>query len=124
MKLILAAVAFAASAAMAIAADDPMASRYGNTVVAKTADGKEAGRTYYDADGKYTRKTPAGKSKGTWKIDGANICLTQTEPAPPAGTARGLSSVPGRQESRRLVGSDVAGRHEGYGDAAEGPSVS
>ena len=98
MKLILAAVAFAASAAMAIAADDPMASRYGNTVVAKTADGKEAGRTYYDADGKYTRKTPAGETKGTWKIDGANICLTQTEPAPPAGTAAACLPFPGAKK--------------------------
>ena len=104
MKLILAAVAFAASAAMAIAADDPMASRYGNTVVAKAADGKEAGRTYYDADGKYTRKTPAGETKGTWKIDGANICLTQTEPAPPAGTA-----ARDRRAGRRRAGPESRG---------------
>jgi hypothetical protein len=95
MKLILAAVAFAASAAVAIAADDPMASRYGNTVVANSADGKEAGRTYYNADGTYSRKTPAGESKGTWKMDGDKVCLTQTEPAPPAGTAAVCVPFPG-----------------------------
>lgn len=89
MKRILAAVAVAAfSVTMAMAADDPMANRYGNTVVAKGADGKELGRTYYNADGTMTRKTSDGKeSKGTWKLDGGKICITQTEPAPPAGTA-------------------------------------
>ena len=86
MKLILAAVAFAASAAVAVASEDPMAGRYGNTVVTTTADGKEAGRTYYDADGKMSRTTPAGTIKGTWKIEGDKLCITQTEPAPPAGT--------------------------------------
>ena len=89
MKLILMGVAaLALSTTFAIAADDPMASRYGNTVVAKGADGKEVGRTYYNADGSYTRKTADGKeSKGTWKMDGGKVCLAQTEPAPPAAMA-------------------------------------
>lgn len=95
MKLILAAVAFAASAAAAIAADDPMASRYGNTVVVTTADGKEFARTYYNADGTYSRKAAAGESKGTWKMEGANLCGAQTEPAPPAGTAPTCLPFPG-----------------------------
>ena len=82
MKRILAGlVAAAFSVSMAMAADDPMASRYSNTVVAKTADGKEAGRTYYNADGSFTRKTPAGETKGTWKLEGDKICVTQTAPA-------------------------------------------
>jgi hypothetical protein len=93
MKRILAGlVAAAFSVSMAMAADDPMASRYGNTVVAKGADGKEIGRTYYNADGTYERSTPAGKSKGTWKMDGGKLCLTQTEPAPPA--AQGTVCLP------------------------------
>ena len=89
MKRILASAALLAfSASFAIAADDPMASRYGNTVVAKTADGKEAGRSYYNADGSMTRKTADGKeSKGTWKLDGGKICITQTDPAPAANMA-------------------------------------
>jgi hypothetical protein len=96
MKRILAGlVAAAFSVSMAIAADDPMATRYGNTVVAKTADGKELGRTYYNADGSYTRKTPAGESKGTWKMDSGKLCLTQTEPAPPANQGTVCLPFPG-----------------------------
>lgn len=99
MKRILAGmVAAALGVSLALAADDPMASRYGNTVVAKSADGKEIGRTYYDADGKYTRKTPAGESKGTWKMDGGKICLTQTEPAPPATQGTVCLPFPGAKK--------------------------
>ncbi|MDZ4741764.1 MAG: hypothetical protein SGJ03_17950 [Alphaproteobacteria bacterium] len=48
MKRILAGVVVAAlGVSMAVAADDPMAGRYGNTVVTTSADGKEAGRSYY-----------------------------------------------------------------------------
>jgi len=97
MKRILAGIACVAlSASLAFAADDPMASRYGNTIVAKTADGKEAGRTYYNADGTMSRKTPDGKeSKGTWKIEGDKICITQTDPAPAAGAAPTCLPFPG-----------------------------
>lgn len=86
MKRILAGMVVAAlGVSMAVAADDPMAGRYGNTVVTTSADGKEAGRSYYNADGTFSRKTAAGEIKGTWKLDGDKLCLTQTEPAPPAG---------------------------------------
>ncbi len=97
MKRILAAVAFTVfSATLAIAADDPMASRYGNTVVAKGADGKEVGRSYYNADGTLTRKTADGKeTKNTWKMDGGKICITQTDPAPAAGAAPACLPFPG-----------------------------
>jgi len=97
MKRILTAVAVAAfSATLAMAADDPMASRYGNTVVAKGADGKEVGRTYYNADGTMSRKTADGKeTKGTWKLEGDKVCITQTEPAPPANTAPTCLPFPG-----------------------------
>ena len=89
MKRILGVAALALfGASMAMAAEDPMASRYGNTIVTTTADGKEAGRTYYDADGKMTRKTADGKeTKGTWKAEGDKVCITQTDPAPAAGAA-------------------------------------
>ena len=84
MKRILAAAALAAfSASFAIAADDPMASRYGNTIATTTADGKPAGNAYYNADHTMSRKTPDGKEmKGTWKLDGDKLCITQTDPAP------------------------------------------
>ena len=87
MKRILAGMVVAAlGVSMAVAADDPMAGRYGNTVVTTSADGKEAGRSYFNADGTFSRKTAAGEIKGTWKLDGDKVCITQTEPAPPAGT--------------------------------------
>ncbi|MEQ1752917.1 MAG: hypothetical protein ABL973_02150 [Micropepsaceae bacterium] len=84
MKRILAGFAVAAmSASLALAADDPMASRYGNTVVIAGPDGKEVGRVYYDADHKVVRKFADGKEvKGTWSMEGANLCFSQTEPAP------------------------------------------
>ena len=95
-RILMGVAAVVLSTTLAIAADDPMASRYGNTVVAKGADGKEIGRTYYNADGSYTRKTADGKeSKGTWKMDGGKVCLTQTDPAPPAGTAAVCLPFPG-----------------------------
>lgn len=84
MKRILAGVAFAAlSASLAIAADDPMASRYGNTVVITGPDGKEVGRVYYDADKKVVRKMADGKEiKGTWAMEADKLCFTQVDPAP------------------------------------------
>ena len=84
MKRMIAGFAVAAmSASLAFAADDPMASRYGNTVVVSGPDGKEVGRAYYDADHKVVRKMPDGKEiKGTWALDGAKLCVTQVEPAP------------------------------------------
>lgn len=84
MKRILAGFAVAAmSASLAFAADDPMASRYGNTVVISGPDGKELGRAYYDADHKVVRKMADGKEvKGTWAMEGAKLCFTQVDPAP------------------------------------------
>jgi hypothetical protein len=85
MKRILAGIAFAAvSFAAAHAADDPMATRYGNTLVIKGPDGKEIIRLYYDQGGGLSTKMPDGKTtKGTWKMDGDKICVTQTDPPPP-----------------------------------------
>jgi len=89
MKRIVTGIALAImSLSFAHAADDPMASRYGNTLVIKGADGKEVIRLYYDADGKISTKAADGKTtKGTWKMEGDKICVTQTEPAPEATMA-------------------------------------
>jgi hypothetical protein len=97
MKRIFAGVAVAAlSASLAFAADDPMSSRYGNTVVIKGPDGKEVGRVYYDADKKVTRKFADGnEQKGTWSMEGANLCFNQTEPAPKPAEAKQCSPFPG-----------------------------
>lgn len=98
MKRILAGIAVAAmSASLAFAADDPMTSRYGNTIVVKAPGGAEIGRVYYDADHKVVRKTADGKeAKGTWSMEGANLCFNQVEPAPAsAGEGKQCQPFPG-----------------------------
>ena len=71
--------AIALSATVAVAADDVMASRYGNTTVSTDAQGVET-KVYYNADHTFTFKSAAQSGKGTWKLDGANICLTYETP--------------------------------------------
>jgi hypothetical protein len=84
------------SVSMAIAADDPMASRYGNTVVITGPDGKEVGRIYYDADKKVSRKMADGSEvKGTWALEGTKLCFAQTAPAPKPEEAKQCSDFPG-----------------------------
>ncbi|MFN8949496.1 MAG: hypothetical protein ACK6DM_03065 [Alphaproteobacteria bacterium] len=97
MKRIFAGLAVAAmSVSMAIAADDPMASRYGNTVVITGPDGKEVGRIYYDADKKVSRKMADGSEvKGTWALEGGKLCFSQTMPAPKPEEAKQCSDFPG-----------------------------
>ena len=97
MKRIFAGLAVAAiSVSMALAADDPMASRYGNTVVVTGPDGKEVGRIYYDADKKASRKMADGSEvKGTWALEGNKLCFSQTAPAPKPEEAKQCSDFPG-----------------------------
>ena len=79
--LILSTVAGAALIGTALAADDVMASRYGNTTKATNAQG-EVTKLWYEADGTFTGEAQGNMIKGTWKIDGDKVCLTQTDPAP------------------------------------------
>jgi hypothetical protein len=83
MRTILLAAAFAALSLSAANADDLLATRYGNTVVVKTANGTEI-HMYYAADGTFTGKVMGMNYplKGTWKSDGGNVCLTYDPPAP------------------------------------------
>lgn len=85
MKRILAGVAIAAfTATLAFAADDPMASRYGNTVVVKGADGKDT-KLHYNQDGTMTVIQPDGaKGTGKWSMKGDKLCVT-----PDAGPTAG-----------------------------------
>ena len=74
------ALAFALAAGGALAADDPVAWSYGNTIVATNADGTTA-KTMVKADHTYTGTDAAGKAvKGTWAVKDGNYCNTQTEP--------------------------------------------
>ena len=65
----------------ALAGDDVLASRFGNTTITKDANGNE-NHIYYAADGTFTGKQGAATFKGTWKIDGGTICLTSATPIP------------------------------------------
>lgn len=79
-KILLASIAgLALATTIAVAADDVMASRYGNTTVSTDAQGAET-KVYYSADHTFTFKSGAQSGKGSWKIDGANICLTYDTP--------------------------------------------
>jgi hypothetical protein len=76
--------ALVASMAVAFADDDPMASRYGNTVVVKMQNNGPVIHMYYNADHTFTGNVISMnyKLKGTWKMEGANICLVY-DPLPP-----------------------------------------
>lgn len=82
--LILSAVASMAVAGAAFAADDPMATRFGNTVEATNAKG-EVTKLWYAEDGTFTGNANGTDFKGTWALKDNQVCLTQTEPAPAAG---------------------------------------
>jgi hypothetical protein len=77
------AAAFAAAPSLALAQDDMMASRFGNTTVAHTDSGHEV-HMYYKADHTFTGKVVdvGFDLKGTWAVNGSDLCLTY-DPAPP-----------------------------------------
>jgi hypothetical protein len=83
MRIFLACVgAVALVATAAVAADDIMASRYGNTTVIKDASGV-TNKVHYKADGTLDGTQGGAAFTGTWKLDGkGKICVT----AVPAGT--------------------------------------
>ena len=85
MKRILASVAFAVlGTSLAFAADDPMASRYGNTVVVKYADGSEV-KIHYNKDGTLEVINPDGsKGTGKWAMKDGKLCIT-ADAGPTAG---------------------------------------
>jgi hypothetical protein len=64
----------------ALAADDPMAAMFTNTVVATDANGAKT-MVYYNADGTYTGVASDGvKIGGTWKREAGQICYNRTTP--------------------------------------------
>lgn len=75
-----AAIAFVATAALAD--DDVMASRYGNTTITTDANGVTS-KLHYKADGTFDGTQGATAFAGTWKLDGSGkICLTSNPPIP------------------------------------------
>lgn len=87
MRAILFASAIVVSfASVAFAGEDVMATRFGNTTITKDGAGNEV-HLYYAADHTFQVKTNGQTASGTWKVDGATICLTYANPAVlPAGT--------------------------------------
>jgi len=77
MKRILTAFAVAAfSASLAMAADDPMANRYGNTTVVTNAKG-EVTKLMYNKDGTMTVVQPDGsKVTAKWAVKEGKLCIT------------------------------------------------
>lgn len=67
----------------ALAADDPVAAAYGNTVVVTNAKG-ETTKTWYKADHTYTGEDGKGqKFQGTWTLaqNDTQFCITPVLPA-------------------------------------------
>jgi hypothetical protein len=85
MRLVLiAASALVFGASASFAADDVMATAYGNTIVSISTGGMEA-HTYYNADHTFSGKVPAMgfEYKGTWSVDAnGHICRTFDPPVP------------------------------------------
>ncbi|HEY8698814.1 MAG TPA: hypothetical protein VIM02_14480 [Rhizomicrobium sp.] len=86
-------IALTLSAATAMA-QETMSPYFGNTVISK-GNGPEV-HTYYNADGTVTGKIIGMKLtlKGTWKVDGDQLCLTYTPPPP---TVRNPICVPNEE---------------------------
>jgi hypothetical protein len=84
MRLFLvASVALVVSSAVAFADDDIMATRYGNTVIVNSVNRPEA-HLYYNADHTFTGKVIGMdfQLRGTWRTDGADICMNYDPPPP------------------------------------------
>ncbi|MBS0273881.1 MAG: hypothetical protein JSR55_05650 [Proteobacteria bacterium] len=79
---LIAASLVAMSTSVACAGDDAMAGYFGNTAI--VTGGMTETRTYYNADHTFVLKAPSFNMewKGTWKVDGTNLCRTY-EKAPP-----------------------------------------
>ena len=78
--ILMGAVLAIAASVPALAGDEVLASRFGNTTITK-ANGVE-NHVYYAADHTFSAKQGAITTKGTWKIDGGTICLSFETPVP------------------------------------------
>jgi len=64
---------------------DNMAGFYGNTVVCTYPNGNVT-KVYTESGGQFTVVRGGQTIAGTWSDDGTNVCYTETNPAPAAGT--------------------------------------
>lgn len=83
MRVLLAAVAaLTLSATAALAGEEVMASRFGNTTITSDASGAST-KIYYEADHSFTGVQGDQQLAGTWAVKGSQVCLTFTSDAPP-----------------------------------------
>lgn len=78
MKIILTAAFALGFATAALASDDVMASRYGNTTMVTDSKGQVM-KIWYKADHTFTG-TGEMALKGTWKVESGKVCLTYDTP--------------------------------------------
>ena len=83
MRTTIIAALIIAAPSLALAQNDVMASRFGNTTVTHTDRGHEV-HMYYKADHTFTGKVVdvGFDLKGTWAVNGATLCLTYNPPPP------------------------------------------
>ncbi|MBL6853820.1 MAG: hypothetical protein ISS15_17980 [Alphaproteobacteria bacterium] len=94
--------AFALCTSMALAADDPMATTYANTVTSKNTKTGATAALLFNADGTYITRVTGQDGKpmdipGKWatKDSGATLCLTQQAgSSPPTESCSPLSVHP------------------------------
>jgi hypothetical protein len=77
--VLLGAILSLALAIPALAEDDVMASRYGNTTDSVDAKGIHT-KIYYSADHTFKAAIADLKVHGTWKVENSTLCLTFVDP--------------------------------------------
>ena len=83
MRILLGAIAaLALSATAALAGDEVMASRVGNTTITTDASGMSS-KIYYEADHSFSGVQGDLQLAGTWAVKGSQVCLTFSSAAPP-----------------------------------------
>lgn len=81
-KLLLGLAVLTLSAGAAFAGEEAMASRFGNTTVIEDGSGATT-KLYYNADHSFTGSQGDVQLAGTWKVDGAKVCVTFSGGPPP-----------------------------------------
>jgi len=81
-RVLAAAAALSLLAGSAVAGDEVMASRYGNTVITTDASGMSS-TIYYEPDHSFSGQQGDQSLSGSWEVKGSSICLTFTSAPPP-----------------------------------------
>jgi|SRR4051812_13728323 hypothetical protein len=83
MRTILIVAAVSTAPSLALAQDEVMAARFGNTTVTHTDSGHEV-HMYYKADHTFTGNVVDAdfRLKGTWAVNAGTVCLTYNPPPP------------------------------------------